>query len=71
MLLDEMYGSEYRMSCRESLAALISHILASCVNTKMIHKRLEDTNHEQPTYEHPTSSMAPLLLLLPDSQFLY
>jgi len=64
-VLDEMYVCLYCTLCCRSLAALILCILASCVNPKMIHKGVEDTNHEK-----PTSSMAPLLVMLPGPQFL-
>jgi len=38
-LLDAMSVSAYCTLCRKSLANFIVRILASCVNSKMIHKR--------------------------------
>ena len=53
----------YCMPCCKSLEALILCILVSCFNLKMIHRRVQDVNNGQ-----PTSLMAPLLAMLPDSQ---
>ena len=52
----------YRTSCCKSLVALILFILGHALIQKMIHNRVEDANHEQ-----PTSSKALFLVLLPDS----
>lgn len=61
-LLDKMYVCFYLCAVHLAVPALIVPILASCVNSKLIHKQVEATNHE-----HPTFSMVALLLLLPDS----
>jgi len=59
-----LFVCTYCTLCCKSLAALIEHTLASCVQSKWF-TRSEDMDPEQ-----PTSSMALFLVLLPDSQFL-
>jgi len=62
-LLDEISACLYCTLCRKLLAALISCIIATCINSQT--SWIEVMNHQQ-----PTSSMVLLLVLLPDSQFL-
>jgi len=40
-LLNEMSVCVYHTLCHKFLAALILHIIASCISSKMIHKRVE------------------------------